>query len=469
MEQEVVEGFLNLRLTKDEETEIPITTRCRADLLEECSLSLFGRLLSDRQQNQRALKNTLRAVWKTGPELRIIDVGNNTLQFKFGSNYQMAWVENSGPWNFENNLLLLCRWKKGLTAENIAFTHSPFWVQLWGLAFEHMAEDVGRDIGNSIGRFIEMDKRAIQSDQAKFMRIRVDLPIDKPLRRGGNIVGLDGEKFWVKFKYERLPTFCYYCGRMGHDDKHCHASLDTQSAERQYGDWLRAYGNARSGNNMAKSSSNNTHGTSSDGTNRGGASSSGLHISKSSTAPAMSNQEHSRTGTSMCQEVVGKEGRGGMGVAETDTVQREGPHGEGSAPIPMDGPDLSTQEAFDALSNAGRSMKQADGPSEVANPCKPNLMTQVQETSPVQNITQKASNSHIGKGKMKKIAREKGLSQTPASKAQNLSVGIKRIGSLIFPESEGSDARKKFCDDQRGNSDAEVLSAAAAEQRRREP
>jgi len=58
-----------------------------------------------------------------------------------------------------------------------------------------MSEVVGRDIGNSMGRFIEIDKRANQSEQAKFLRIRVDLPIDKPLRRGGNIVGMDGDKY----------------------------------------------------------------------------------------------------------------------------------------------------------------------------------------------------------------------------------------------------------------------------------
>ena len=122
---------------------------------------------------------------------------------------------------FENNLLLLCRWKKGLSTANIVFTHSPFWVQLWGLPCEHISEDVGRDVGNSLGRFLEMDKRACQSDQALFMRIRVELPIEKPLRRGGNVVSLDGEKFWVSFKYERLPTFCFLCGKLGHDDKHC--------------------------------------------------------------------------------------------------------------------------------------------------------------------------------------------------------------------------------------------------------
>ena len=58
-----------------------------------------------------------------------------------------------------------------------------------------MTEVVGRDIGNSMGCFIELDKRANQFDQAKFLRIRVELPMDKPLRRGGNIVGMEGDKY----------------------------------------------------------------------------------------------------------------------------------------------------------------------------------------------------------------------------------------------------------------------------------
>ena len=84
-----------------------------------------------------------------------------------------------------------------------------------------MSKEVGQDIGRSRGRFIEVDKRAGQADQAKFIRIRVDLPIEKPLRRGGHVVSKDGEKYWVQFRYERLPTFCYLCGKLGHDDKHC--------------------------------------------------------------------------------------------------------------------------------------------------------------------------------------------------------------------------------------------------------
>nr|POE70260.1 hypothetical protein CFP56_36524 [Quercus suber] len=86
----------NLQLTKEEEEAIPITVTNCSGLLEECSLSLFGRLVSDRQQNQRALKNTPRLAWKMGSDMRIVEVGNNILQFKFSSKYQMKWVESLG-------------------------------------------------------------------------------------------------------------------------------------------------------------------------------------------------------------------------------------------------------------------------------------------------------------------------------------------------------------------------------------
>ena len=97
MEQSIVDSLQNLKLTKEEEEEIAIMSRCRTNLLEECLLSLFGRLLSDRHQNQRALKSTLRATWKMGSDLQIGDVGSNILQFKFTSEYQMKWIEKNGP------------------------------------------------------------------------------------------------------------------------------------------------------------------------------------------------------------------------------------------------------------------------------------------------------------------------------------------------------------------------------------
>lgn len=95
-----------------------------------------------------------------------------------------------------------------------------------------MIEEAGKDIGCKLGKVIEVDRRALQADQAKFLRVRVDLPIVKLLRRGGYITNIDGERGWVAFKYERLPTFCFSCGKLGHDDKHCTMVSEGQPLDR---------------------------------------------------------------------------------------------------------------------------------------------------------------------------------------------------------------------------------------------
>ena len=78
------------------------------------------------------------------------------------------------------------------------------------------------------------------------MRVKVVVPIGKPLRREGFIVGSNGAYSWVMFKYERLPPFCHYCGLLGHDVKHCasHFAVSRNGGEvdYQYGESLKALG-----------------------------------------------------------------------------------------------------------------------------------------------------------------------------------------------------------------------------------
>ena len=62
-----------------------------------------------------------------------------------------------------------------------------------------MTEKLGRDIGSSLGVFITADTRSWSADQAKFIRIRVNIPIDKPLRRCGTVVSPEGEETLVFF------------------------------------------------------------------------------------------------------------------------------------------------------------------------------------------------------------------------------------------------------------------------------
>ena len=55
------------------------------------------------------------------------------------------------------------------------------WVQVWGLPFDLLVEEVSRDIGNDLGKVLDVDLKAFLSDQARFTRVRVELPLDKTI------------------------------------------------------------------------------------------------------------------------------------------------------------------------------------------------------------------------------------------------------------------------------------------------
>lgn len=51
----------------------------------------------------------------------------------------------------------------------------------------------------------------------------------------------DGSFFWVAFKYERLHTFCYFCGLLGHSMQFCRKLYGVRITPEDlpYGAWLR--------------------------------------------------------------------------------------------------------------------------------------------------------------------------------------------------------------------------------------
>ncbi|KAL0001544.1 hypothetical protein SO802_015325, partial [Lithocarpus litseifolius] len=67
----------------------------------------------------------------------------------------------------------------------------------------------------------------------------VDMPLDKPIRRGALVLNLEGDTVWVAFQYERLLGLCFRCGLLGHEAKVCSGSGVKEGEELPYGDWLR--------------------------------------------------------------------------------------------------------------------------------------------------------------------------------------------------------------------------------------
>ena len=147
--------------------------------------------------------------------VQVMEVGTNLFQFKFNTEYDLERVLRNGPWTFDNQVLLLRRWQRGMTAENVRFESVSLWIQIWGAPFDMVSPKVTTEVGSRLGVVEEMEKRRRQDTQSLFMRVKVALPISKPIRLGGFLAGSDGQRTWFTFKYERLPLFAIGVGRWG--------------------------------------------------------------------------------------------------------------------------------------------------------------------------------------------------------------------------------------------------------------
>lgn len=93
-------------------------------------------------------------------------------------------------------------------------------VRVSNLSTPNRSEQIARLIGNNLGRFIEVPKE-IDGLYTPFFRIKISVEVTRPLKRGLFFQGVEGEKQWLPVAYERLPTFCFLCGILGHVEANC--------------------------------------------------------------------------------------------------------------------------------------------------------------------------------------------------------------------------------------------------------
>lgn len=88
-------------------------------------------------------------------------------------------------------------------------------MQLHSFPVGCKTEKVFKDIGNSIGTYIHSDRRNFYLLWSKYMHIRVTINV---LKRKVQVKVPKAGQEWVLFKYEKLSTFCYFCGKIGHSN-----------------------------------------------------------------------------------------------------------------------------------------------------------------------------------------------------------------------------------------------------------
>lgn len=139
-------------------------------------------------------------------------------------------------------MLVFKQLKEDENPQSTSLKNIEIWVQIYDIPRGLLSENVLKSIGVSIGDFIKSDPANLDGSWKQYARPRVALGVEKPikrrmkLKRDGNIWS------WINFKYERLGTICFVCGRIGHSERDynvVYANPD-KVIDRAYGSWLRA-------------------------------------------------------------------------------------------------------------------------------------------------------------------------------------------------------------------------------------
>ncbi|XP_012435591.1 uncharacterized protein At4g02000-like [Gossypium raimondii] len=129
-------------------------------------------------------------------------------------------VVKGAPWTFNNHLLVFHHLKCGDDPLEVDLLFTEFWIQIHNLPPGMFTEKIARQFGEFIGVFVDYDSKAIVGRLRNYMRIKAKIDIRQSLKRKKKIVA--GKKeFFAIFKYKRLTTFCFLCGKLGHSENCC--------------------------------------------------------------------------------------------------------------------------------------------------------------------------------------------------------------------------------------------------------
>lgn len=140
-----------------------------------------GRVASDRNIKFVVFRDVMATAWRPFKGVHITELGDRFL-FRFFHENDIARVVAEGPWTFEQNLVVLRRLEEGDDPATVDLDMSSFWIQVHNLPSGFMSEKVAKAIGDSVGVFEAADPRNFEGVRKSFMRVRVKLNVQKPLK-----------------------------------------------------------------------------------------------------------------------------------------------------------------------------------------------------------------------------------------------------------------------------------------------
>ena len=173
----------------------------------------------------------------------IRNMNDHKVLFGFDDERDVTRILMNQPLSLNKYLVVVMRYEKDVPLRSMSFNMMMLWVQVHDIPFQYMTTKVAEKLCDIIGEVVK-SIGAKTEEGSYFMLVRVKVHIAEPLCRGRLITLENDKKTWVVFKYERLPNFCFWCGRLSHGDRDCSLWLQSKGTpkeeDRQFGPSLRA-------------------------------------------------------------------------------------------------------------------------------------------------------------------------------------------------------------------------------------
>ncbi|KAF7831016.1 Pyruvate carboxyltransferase [Senna tora] len=140
--------------------------------------------------------------WKLLGNVHVRAKVRNFFILEFETIPDRIFMLTKGPWAIQNSLLVLDKWRPGLTVEDFRMEKIAVWFRFYGVPLEYMCDSITELIGETVapvnGVYFPME---------------------------------DGRKIWVDIIPERTYRVCEQCGRIGHLSGDCNWSVTRTTYE----------------------------------------------------------------------------------------------------------------------------------------------------------------------------------------------------------------------------------------------
>jgi hypothetical protein len=220
----MVEMMGRLNLTAEECRVLRVADEAE-DGLATSDCTLIGKVLSQKSQNAlhiQTILSALRPAWGNPKGLTMRTVGEDLFIAEFGLKQDRDRILDGSPWSIGNRSVLVQEFDASMRPTNVCFSKMSIWVRIKNLPFEWMKEQWGLQIAGMIGSVEKVDVDAQRRAWGPYLRAKVKIDIMKPLHRGVALFFAKRKRTeWYELSYEKVPSYCYSCGIIGHSSIIC--------------------------------------------------------------------------------------------------------------------------------------------------------------------------------------------------------------------------------------------------------